>query len=245
MNGEHSAPSAAASRFIDGIYSYCDAWCARCGFQSRCRVFHDQQLYEAAARLPSPPPAPGDDDETGLEWQAFLEPLDREPTAAEMVAAMEEQARVDTDLDRDPVVTSANEYTEIVLGIQAGLDPLVDSAGDQVIDTALDTIGRLGVPIGAKVRRASRGRLSAEDEDDVALEDANRTAKLVRLLIRESREAWRALMLPGHAIGDGVPARMIARLDAIDEAMATRFPAAMDFVRPGLDESTGESQAVP
>ena len=43
-------------------------------------------------------------------------------------------------------------------------------------------------------------------------------------------------MLPGHAIGDGVPARMIARLDAIDEAMATRFPTAMDSVRPGLDE---------
>jgi hypothetical protein len=234
---EHSSvPAAESSRFIDGIYSYCDAWCERCRFQSRCRVFHDQQLYEAAAKLPQPPPAPGDEDETGIEWQAFLGPMDREPTAAEIAAAIEEDARVDADLRRDPVVSSAIEYSEIVIGIRAGLDPLVDSAGDQIIDTALDTIGRLGVPIGSKVRRASRGRLSAQAEDDVLLGDANRTAKLVRLLIRESRDAWKALMLPGHAIGDGVPARMIARLDAIDEAMATRFPTAMDCVRPGLDE---------
>jgi hypothetical protein len=237
MNESHSsATSAAASQFIPGIYNYCDAWCARCRFQSRCRVFHDQERYQAALEVLEPPLAPGDDDEAGREWQAFLEPGDREPTSAEIAAAIEEHARLDADLMRDPVVTSAIEYSEIVLGVQAGLDPLVESAGDQVIDTALDTIGRLGVAIGAKVRRASLGRLSAQSEDDVELEDANRTAKLVRLLIRESRDAWRALMVPGHAIGDGVPARMIARLDAIDEAMATRFPTAMDFVRPGLDE---------
>jgi hypothetical protein len=81
-----------------------------------------------------------------------------------------------------------------------------------------------------------RAQKEEEDDEDGFSMDANGTAKLVRLLIRESREAWQVLMQPGHAIGDGVPARMIARLDALDEAVAARFPDAMAFVRPGLDE---------
>jgi len=56
----------------------------------------------------------------------------------------------------------------------------------------------------------------------------------VRLLIAESREAWHVLMYAG--CGDGVPARMIERLESLDTGMAKAFPGAMAFVRPGLDE---------
>jgi hypothetical protein len=34
--------------FIVGVYSYCDSWCDRCAFTSRCRVFADQREMEAA-----------------------------------------------------------------------------------------------------------------------------------------------------------------------------------------------------
>src|SRR3712207_1594506 len=36
-------------RFIDGIFNYCDRWCERCPFTSRCRVY---AMEEAAERQP-------------------------------------------------------------------------------------------------------------------------------------------------------------------------------------------------
>ena len=236
MTNEHR-PAVGTTPFIDGVYNYCDVWCERCRFQTRCRVFRDRQDFEARA-AGQPPPTPDEDTSATSvtrDWHARLDDANQEPTPAELDQARKDHARLEAALDRDPVVISAMEYSEIVVGIAAGLDPLIEPTGDVLIRAALDTIGRLGSLIGVKVRRASRVRLDDGDED-FAREDANRTAKLVRLLIRESRGAWTVLMLPGHAIGDGVPVRMIARLDEIDAAMAARFPAAMEFIRPGLDE---------
>src|ERR1700752_2356155 len=61
----------------------------------------------------------------------------------------------------DPVVASARDYAEIVLGLHAGLDPLFASAGDALIETAVDTVGRLGSAIGAKVSRLFQAQLRA------------------------------------------------------------------------------------
>src|SRR5688572_14637812 len=33
--------------FIVGVYNYCDSWCDRCAFTSRCRVFADMRKMEA------------------------------------------------------------------------------------------------------------------------------------------------------------------------------------------------------
>ena len=32
--------------FIDGVYNYCDRWCERCRFQSRCRLYRDMRRME-------------------------------------------------------------------------------------------------------------------------------------------------------------------------------------------------------
>jgi hypothetical protein len=66
--------------------------------------------------------------------------------------------------------------------------------------------------------------------------DANGSAKIARLLIADSRAAWRVLMELGRATADGVPAQLVARLDEIDAGLARRFPHAMAFVRPGFDQ---------
>ena len=42
-------------------------------------------------------------------------------------------------------------------------------------------------------------------------------------------------MEAGRAAADGVPARLVAELQAIDAAVLQRFPNAMAFVRPGFD----------
>lgn len=34
------------SRFIEGIYNYCDRWCERCPFASRCLNYAQLQMME-------------------------------------------------------------------------------------------------------------------------------------------------------------------------------------------------------
>ena len=228
------------SRFIDGVFRFCDAWCERCRCQSRCRLYHERLRHEAQDRGEALSPEEDDVDPAGEwspEWLAIFEEANRPPTDAEIEEAEKEHARIEAILDRDPLVCEARDYSEIVCGLRTGLDPLFKPPDDGILRAAMDVIGWHGVALGVKVRRACRDLIRTEDDDEEFLrEDGNGTAKLVRVLVRESRDAWSALMQPGHAIGDGVPARMIARLDDIDAAMATRFPDAMAFVRPGLDD---------
>jgi hypothetical protein len=235
------AASPASPRFIAGVYNFCDAWCERCRFQSRCFSYSYQLRLEAEERGEPLPPeddepteAPGDG---SADWRASLEEANREPTEAELEEVRHEETRIRAILDQDRLVNNAKDYMEIVSGLRSGLDPLFELTGDALIQAALEAIGRHSARIAVKVWRACRSRIPTEHRDEeFARDDGNGTAKLVRVMIRESREAWQVLMQPDRAMADGVPARMIVRLDELDEAMAERFPEAMAFVRPGLDE---------
>ena len=59
--------------------------------------------------------------------------------------------------------------------------------------------------------------------------------KVALLLIEESRQAWRVLMQPGRAVADGLPARFVSMLDALEAGLMQRFPRAFEFIRPGFD----------
>jgi len=127
-------------------------------------------------------------------------------------------------LDRDPLVIKAREYSEIVRGLCSVLDPSFAPAGNATVGAAMGTIASHGLSLGGTVHRACLVELRSEEGggrfDGEGRSDA---ARLARLMIRESRKAWAVLMQPPHAIGDGVPARMIARLDELDEAVAARL----------------------
>jgi hypothetical protein len=89
--------------------------------------------------------------------------------------------------------------------------------------------------ISGKAYRAVSGSLDEDRDPDTDPRDDLGSAKVARLAIRDSRLAWRVLMTVGRAAADGVPARLVASLEALDEGLAERFPDAMAFVRPGFD----------
>jgi hypothetical protein len=81
------------------------------------------------------------------------------------------------------------------------------------------------------------------DFDEADLQsDANGSAKVARLLVSESRAAWRVLMEVGRAAADGVPAALVRLLDELDAQLAARFPRAMDFIRPGFDDARRDDE---
>jgi len=61
--------------------------------------------------------------------------------------------------------------------------------------------------------------LDADFDPGDTQSDANGSAKVALLLIEESRQAWRVLMEPGRAAANGVPARLIATLDAMESEL--------------------------
>ena len=71
------------------------------------------------------------------------------------------------------------------------------------------------------------------------MSDANGSAKVGRLAIAESCDAWAVLRaLPGV---DAVAASMIRRLSDMDAELARLCPAALAFVRPGFDDDGASS----
>jgi hypothetical protein len=73
-------------------------------------------------------------------------------------------------------------------------------------------------------------------EEDVVQNDWNGTAKLARLIVAESKDAWQVVLKAGEASANSPLNELVELLDRIDAGLAERFPRAMDFLRPGFDE---------
>jgi hypothetical protein len=104
---------------------------------------------------------------------------------------------------------------------------------------ALETIRWYGIRVSSKIHRALTGAARHRDEHlegDWRQSDWNGSAKVARLEIAESRAAWETILRVGRAPADSPLRPLIAHLDDIDAALASRFPEAPAFVRPGFDE---------
>jgi hypothetical protein len=265
MSKQDSSRASPRPTLIDGIYHYCDRWCERCRFQTRCRLYRDTERMEAIASAGLDAKSAveafaddaddDDDDETDEEaatgkraaFLAALEAATREPSP-------EQARRLDAALDRrsaqeaaHPLTLEAGEYAQIARGLSVTLRSILARSADPVALASLETIDHFSMMIAVKTRRAV-GSLIALQEPDDELDDAefsrldgNGSAKLVRLMIAESRDAWNVLMQIGSVAADGVPVAMAKRLERLDASVANAFPRAMSFVRAGFDDEGGGS----
>jgi len=248
---------------IPGVYNYCDRWCERCPLTARCEVFRDQARDEAAmtATLAAPHAfldQPFDqDDEVPV-------PPEVAAASAELVSGLDEATRSETAEESErltaawrrhrqrvrahPIPTAAREYAALAQGVLQAVSRLVEGrpGTDETARLAVETLRWHAPLIAVRSVRAAAGLVPDDpvgDGDDgrgngpdEVQSDANGTAKLVRLLIGESIDAWRALSQPGRGVANGVPLAMIDRLDRLDRQVADAFPKAMAFVRPGFDD---------
>jgi len=242
-------------KFIAGIYNYCDRWCERCRFQSRCRLYRDMRRMERVtdglldkADLE----ALQSDEEFEMEDACTVSPRERAEflqfvSEAHVEPSADEAARMDAAFERrsreqnaHPLTRESKEYADTARRLIGVLDPLLRDGGDPLALESLETINRFALFIAVKTHRAVAGLLppceELGDDDEFRTSDANGCAKLVRLVVAESREAWRLLAQLPSVAADGVPSAMIARLDDLDTHLAAAFPEAMAFVRAGFDE---------
>ena len=223
-------------RNIPGIYNYCDRWCERCRFSARCLSFRANQ----AAERGDPPPPPPRDDGVARPW---LEDAFREPTPDERDEIDAAIKRQDARLAADPLKARAEDYTTVAYPILTALAPSLRARQDEVVIAALEVLEHHIFLIPAKIVRALHG-FHDDDYDRADRQcDAHGSAKVARLAIKESRDAWDVLTQVGRAAADGVPKKMIEVLTALDAEIADRFPLAMSFVRAGFDTDANSVSA--
>lgn len=106
--------------------------------------------------------------------------------------------------DEDELVLRAREYADLAWLIATALQGALEGRGDPTVLAALDVITRLSLCIPANVAGCS--------------------PRIARVTIAESRDAWSVLMQVGRATADGLPVKMVDRLNRLDEDLTRRFP---------------------
>jgi hypothetical protein len=234
---------------IPGIYNYCDRWCERCTFTSRCLVFAmEREDDDPAAR--------------DLRNQAFwrkLESIFRETREmltewaesegidleALDVPAADDMRRRRDEVQDDALARAARYYAEVVdQWLAAELTPIeqvgyssanVSSEQDEPesVGEAVEVIRWYQHQIGAKIVRGLSGTESAREPDDYQ-SDSDGSAKVALIGLDRSIGAWGVLRgcLPEKV--DGIRA-ILQHLERLRRTVEQTFPNARSFVRPGFD----------
>jgi len=185
MNKDELIELAENPDFISGIHNYCDRWCERCPFTSRCMVY----ATESAESISDDPES--HDINNAKFWQK-LEGIFRETHAmilewaeemgvdlesAEAEAAIAERGQQREEAKEHPLSVSARHYAEMVQqwfkeefaveeSVHDDITGTANSAEEDInVSDAVEVIRWYEFFIGAKTYRALMGLEDIGDED--------------------------------------------------------------------------------
>jgi hypothetical protein len=260
MRRETLTELAANPEFISGIYNYCDRWCERCPFSSKCLLYAQEKE---------------DDDDSpesrDISNEAFWRKLAKifEETRL-MIEEWAKEAGVDlTEVDdeelnarqkrrdrawRNGLAVAGKEYASSVTEwfkefdqiIAASDTPETDADSDQVaeLEDAREVIYWYQYQIAVKTMRALSSRedelADGEYETEAHRRDSDGSAKVALIGIDRSISAWRIVQLcvPERA---ELVVPLILQLEKLRSRTEKKFPDARNFIRPGFDEVLGEA----
>jgi hypothetical protein len=233
--------------FIPGIYNYCDRWCERCSFTSRCanysvpltgkpksdkdpgkKEFWEElaDIFKVTAEL--------------INHIAEKEGIDLTKAAAETMGEREAKKAEKRAL---PLVKLANQYgREIHEWINNHIDNLQQKSPASKenlsqnlnVNDALEIIQWYQFLIPAKIERAF-GSLEDEKEDGLPAFDSSGSAKIALISTERSMNAWALIFENFEDYQDDILA-FLKTLEQIKNGIKNSFPNAESFIRPGLDE---------
>jgi hypothetical protein len=251
-------------KFISGIYNYCDRWCERCTFTSRCLQYAQEQADAV------------DPETNDINNEAFWDKLRSvfEQTD-EMLAELLKERGIDLDSIDDAEFDMQerrqheeaeshelsraakryammvkqwfdDQYPRIAQSLQPEEQdlPLVDFDRQEKLERigdAFDIIRWYQLQIAVKIMR---GLLSVAQEDDFEIEmenqqkDSDGSVKVALIGIDRSIAAWGRLKEELAAEGQTV-VPFLVQLERLRRAAEHAFPNARNFVRPGFDEAGG------
>ena len=252
-------------RFIDGIFNYCDRWCERCPFTSRCRLFEmDQELSSEDEATASR------DSQNAEFWQTlhniFLQ-------TKEMLREMAREQGIDVDeLEPDPeyerlqeererrleeneLVQSAHDYHRLADGWFEERPGRFEEKGEELsrelllevhesdpeaeavrIADAVDVIRWYEYQIAVKLTRAAGQDLEDDwDEDDDPVQNDANGSAKVALLGMDRSLAAWSILRDTFPAEADSILDLMIHLGRLRTATEREFPHARAFVRPGFD----------
>jgi len=253
---------AADPKYIKGIYNYCDRWCERCPFTSRClncelveSQFGDLEQMDALNEA---------------FWQRFSNILHEtlelvRETARERgidleaVEADEGVRDEEVEYERKAavhlIVHASQRYADRVsdwfesnqgLFVEKAseLDPMRIATPDSNpaseairINDAAEVIQWYQHLIGVKLRRAIESARSEEEEGgDGNLKDSDGSAKVALIGIDRSIVAWKMLH-SSFSTQEQMISNFVGSLEHVRSCVESQFPRARVFQRPGFDEA--------
>jgi hypothetical protein len=245
--------------FISGIYNYCDRWCERCPFTSRCLVYATENededddpesrdirndafwiklksIFEQAREMMIAWAEENGVDLNDVNAGAAIEEHDREfedARGSELTLAAENYAR------------QVNKWFEEELGIQtsddSGASSTEDDDEDGSVTEAAEVIRWYQFQIAAKIVRASMSLGDDEDvdEEEINTSDSDGSAKVALIATDRSLSAWRLMQFSFPEKAASIVPLMLS-LERLRQSTEQAFPKARDFIRPGFDEVSGD-----
>ncbi len=244
---------------IEGIYNYCDRWCERCSFTSRCAV------YESTSNL-SP-------EQNDINNKAFWDNLSKNFAGAIAMiheAAKEQGITIEPADDAEwekyetlkntardkakehPLIKYSTKYMLQAKALLDKNDLLKQKGGELIqhtelgiknIDDAKSEVEELGncleivqwylFQIQVKFMRALP-MMPGEEDDEAFTSDSNGSAKVALIGVDRCIMAWQMLMQFLPAETDDI-LQLLALLQKIQALGEKAFPNARKFIRPGLD----------
>lgn len=222
--------------FIVGIYNYCDSWCDRCAFTSRCRVFADTCERDATRdpNLEVVATAPEHPSDIAPPQPAWLRELLEEIDAATR-APRRNDGRARRELrvvpERDAIDRRAEDYSRRA---RAWLNER-DSVASRDTNDPRDVLGWFHMLIHVKAMRALQGLAEDDPSERDWPPDHDGAAKVALIGIDRSQTAWLDLVEVGLASPSDV-APFLQDLVWLRTALERTFPRARSFVRAAFDE---------
>lgn len=264
MNRDDLKELAANPNFISGIYNYCDRWCERCSFSSRCFLYATET---ADADLETPDVR----DLNNVKFWRKLESIFKD--ANDLIKQCAAEAGIDLDAidqgeaaaaaDRETEDAARNEFSVLARNYAGMVDAWFENelvAAEQLDDDSQFQAKTAGTEIDAQdafeiirwyqffiAAKVFRALLGSDEElhgvypDDIGDEinpaqtDANGSAKVALIAIERSLGAWRVIQSCVPAKEKSI-APLMALLENLRSGIEETLPLARDFIRPGFDE---------
>jgi len=261
MDRENLKKLAQDKNLIPGIYNYCDRWCERCPFTSRCMNFamSEEEFSDSETR----------DIRNEAFWQKLAETLQAtldfvKETAEEEGIDLDavdvddwaEKRRLRTEWAKDhEVCRLANAYGTMVDDWFRSTGDLFEEPEDASnsdfepescrtspieeedgLQEALEVVRWYQHFIYVKLLRAVRGELEDRDEMlDEFPKDSDGSAKVALIAIDRSIAAWGEIRNHFPFRSQDI-VKMLIHLEALRNEVDKAFPNARAFVRPGFDK---------
>lgn len=251
MNRKKLDKLAEDPRFIPGIYLYCDRWCERCAFTSRCLSYaQTAELQEEQGDDPA-----SQDLSNEKFWERLKEVFQQTKEMIEEYAA-EQGIALDT-IDAEAALAEHREHSRAArehrltkaaerygFMVKEWFDREADeleraweeSGQDEALEDAVEVIRWYQFFPAAKLVRALLRDDSEQDESDWQ-SDAQGSVKVALIGMDRSLMAWGRLQLCWPEKADSIMP-ILTHLETLRRQTEQAFPNARSFIRPGLDEAS-------